>query len=120
MSSRTHLHHKTHFKAATSIFMQNKEASLNLGDEGAREVVKEVFKAAGKELKESPMYMSNFSHEEHDSMDAPGGVVSGAQTLKNDSGAGTKAKLSRKISQEKLIEEKLETNKKLMNIMHKI
>ena len=51
-------------------------------------------------------------------MDAPRGLVSGAQTLKDDKGVSKK--LNRKISQEKLIEEKLETNKKLMNIMHKI
>ena len=34
----------------------------------------------------------------------PGGLVSGTQTLKNDSGVSKQAKLNRKTSQEKLIE----------------
>ena len=58
----------------------------------------------------------------------PGGLVSGTHTLKkngsqvilDESGASKQKKLSKKISQEKLIEEKLETNKKLMNIMNKL
>ena len=85
--------------------MQNKESSLNLGDEACREIVKEAFKAAGREIEEGPMYMSNFSQEESESMEArPGGLVSGTQTLKNDSGVSKQSKLNRKISQEKLIE----------------
>ena len=47
---KEYLHKKTHFKAATSIFMQNKEGSLNLEDEAAREIVKDVFKIVGKDL----------------------------------------------------------------------
>ena len=39
---------KTHFKAATSVFLQNSEGSLRLQDETCREIVKDVFQMVGQ------------------------------------------------------------------------
>lgn len=69
---RPELHRKTHFKGAQSLYMQQ-EASLNLQDNLARDIVKEIFTLAGHKLpeqtleehyrlkqKESPNYHEQF------------------------------------------------------------
>jgi len=43
---KSYLHQKTHFKGAASLFLQ-KESSLDLGDETAREIVKEILCQTG-------------------------------------------------------------------------
>ena len=43
---KPYLHQKTHFKGAASLFIQ-KESSLDLGDETAREIVKEILNQTG-------------------------------------------------------------------------
>ena len=85
---RNHLHNKTHFKAATSVLMQNNEKSLNMNDEACREIVKDAFKIVGKELPEGSVNQSNFSLDELDNMAAKPGqeaVISKGYSLKKTS-----------------------------------
>ena len=97
---------------------------MNLGDEAAREIVKDVFKMVGKELKEVKQTSNDGSDQEF-SVGANrmrGELISKSYSLKKPSQMSPPEpvlgnKSTRKPSKEQIIESALGTNAKLVKIM---